>query len=65
MKNKYFKSVIYALCMVIFFTLTYIFIYEGFNIKTKKYYIPKETSQYERSLKQVNDKLNKLQDEKN
>ena len=34
------------------------------NIKNKKYYIPKETSQYERSLKQVNDKLNKLQDEK-
>ena len=35
------------------------------NIKNKKYYIPKETSQYERSLKQVNDKLNKLRNEKN
>lgn len=35
------------------------------NIKNKKYYLPKETSQYERSLKQVNDKLNKLRNEKN
>jgi len=30
------------------------------NIKNKKYYIPKETSNYERALKQVNDKLEKL-----
>jgi len=30
------------------------------NIKNKKYYIPKETSNYERALKQVNDKLDKL-----
>lgn len=35
------------------------------NIKHKKYYIPKETSQYERSLKQVNDKLEHLRNEKN
>jgi len=27
------------------------------NIKNKKYYQPKETSQYERNLKQINDKL--------
>ena len=32
------------------------------NIKNKKYYIPKETSQYERNLKQVNDKINKLKE---
>lgn len=30
------------------------------NIKKKKYYIPKETSQYEKALKQINDNLNKL-----
>ena len=30
------------------------------NIKYKKYYIPKETSNYERTLKQVVDKLDKL-----
>ena len=29
------------------------------NIKDKKYYVPKETSSYERSLKSVYDKLNK------
>jgi len=33
------------------------------NIKNKKYYIPKETSNYERTLKQVNDKLEKLRQE--
>ena len=33
------------------------------NIKKKKYYIPKETSNYERVLKQVNDKLDKLRNE--
>ena len=33
------------------------------NIKNKKYYIPKETSSYERTLKQVNDKLDKLREE--
>ena len=32
------------------------------NLKKKKYYIPKETSQYEKTLKQVNDKLNKLKE---
>ena len=32
------------------------------NIKNKKYYIPKETSQYERNLKAVNDKINKLKE---
>ncbi len=31
------------------------------NIKNKKYYFPKETSSYERTLKQVADKLEKLQ----
>lgn len=31
------------------------------NLKNKKYYIPKETSQYERNLKIVNDNLNKMQ----
>lgn len=53
MKNKYFKSVIYALCMVIFFTLTYIFIYEGFNIKTKKYiyYQEKSSFSYDKNIK--------------
>lgn len=30
------------------------------NLKNKKYYIPKETSQYERSLKMINDNLEKL-----
>ena len=30
------------------------------NIKNKKYYIPKETSSYERTLKQINDKLEYL-----
>ena len=30
------------------------------NLKKKQYYIPKENSQYEKSLKQVNDKLNKI-----
>ena len=30
------------------------------NIKNKKYYIPKETSNYERTLKQVDEKLEKL-----
>ncbi len=33
------------------------------NIKNKKYYIPKETSNYERTLKQVRDKLDKLKEE--
>lgn len=33
------------------------------NIKNKKYYIPKETSNYERTLKQVNDKLERLRKE--
>ena len=33
------------------------------NIKNKKYYIPKETSNYERALKQVNDKLDRLKKE--
>ncbi len=33
------------------------------NIKNKKYYIPKETSNYERTLKQVRDKLDKLKNE--
>ncbi len=33
------------------------------NIKNKKYYIPKETSNYERTLKQVRDKLDKLKSE--
>ena len=33
------------------------------NIKNKKYYIPKETSNYERALKQVNDKLDRLRKE--
>ncbi len=33
------------------------------NIKNKKYYIPKETSNYEKSLKQVNDKIDKLKKE--
>lgn len=53
MKNKYFKSVMYALCMVIFFTLTYIFIYEGFNIKTKKYiyYQEKSSFSYDKNIK--------------
>ncbi len=32
------------------------------NIKHKKYYIPKETSNYERTLKQVKDKLDKLKE---
>ena len=32
------------------------------NIKKKKYYQPKETSAYERSLKIVNDKINKLKE---
>ena len=31
------------------------------NIKNKKYYIPKETSNYERTLKQVQEKLENLQ----
>ena len=30
------------------------------NIKNKKYYIPKETSSYERTLKQINDKIEYL-----
>ena len=30
------------------------------NLKNKKYYVPKETSQYERSLKVINDNLDKL-----
>ena len=30
------------------------------NIKNKKYYIPKETSQYEKALKNINDNLEKL-----
>lgn len=30
------------------------------NLRNKKYYIPKETSQYERSLKAVNDNLERL-----
>ena len=30
------------------------------NIKNKKYYIPKETSQYERTLKTINDNLERL-----
>ena len=30
------------------------------NLKNKKYYIPKETSQYEKSLKAINDNLEKL-----
>ena len=30
------------------------------NIKNKKYYIPKETSNYEKALKQINDNLNNL-----
>ena len=30
------------------------------NLKNKKYYIPKETSQYERTLKSINDNLEKL-----
>lgn len=34
------------------------------NLKTKKYYIPKETSQYERTLKTINDNLEKLRKEK-
>ena len=29
-------------------------------MKNKKYYIPKETSSYERTLKQINDKLEYL-----
>ena len=33
------------------------------NIKNKKYYLPKETSNYERTLKQVNDNLDKLKSE--
>lgn len=33
------------------------------NIKNKKYYIPKETSNYERSLKQINDNLEKLRND--
>ena len=32
------------------------------NIKHKKYYVPKETSQYERNLKQINDKVNSLKE---
>ena len=32
------------------------------NIKNKKYYIPKETSIYEKNLKLINDKLNKLKE---
>ena len=30
------------------------------NLKNKKYYIPKETSQYEKTLKNINDNLEKL-----
>ena len=30
------------------------------NLKNKKYYIPKETSQYERTLKSINDKLESM-----
>lgn len=53
MKNKYFKSVMYALYMIIFFTLSYIFIYEGINIKTKKYiyYQEKSSFNYDKNIK--------------
>ncbi len=33
------------------------------NIKNKKYYIPKDNSKYERTLKQVNDAIEKLKEE--